>query len=120
MLLPHSMDYLINGGVLDFDAASYLNGNGINSCNYNTNMLGNVYTKKQPQADSFDSEKNKKQEKINTIKKVVTALTVTALACVGFSKGKKCIDMITGFFKKWNLADTTNKAVKFVNVGLLK
>lgn len=88
MALPHSMDYLMNGGVLDFDAAAYLNSNA-SGVQYPT-MLGGVQMQNQPQKDSFASKAKSKLTDTNFLKKAATAVIATTLAIVGIRKGKKC------------------------------
>jgi hypothetical protein len=88
MALPHSMDYLMNGGVLDFDAAAYLNSSAT-GVQY-PSMLGGVQMQNQPKNDSFTSKAKAKLTDTNFLKKAATAAIVTTLAVVGFCKGKKC------------------------------
>ncbi len=91
MTLPHSMDYLMNAGVLDFDAAAYLNSNA-GGVQY-PQMLGGVQMQSQPKTDSFASKAKAKFSDTNFLKKVATGVIVATLAFVGIKKGKKCIDV---------------------------
>ena len=84
--LPGSMNYLMNGGVLDFDANAYLN-SGIVTPYYQP-MLNGAKIQPQPQKDSFSS-KLKNNEK--TIKTVAATVILGALAFVGIKKSKNLL-----------------------------
>ena len=92
MTLPHSLDYLMTGGVLDFDAAAYLNSNagGVNF----PPMLGGTAMHAQPKADSFASKAKSKLTDTNLLKKVATVAIVGTLAFFGIKKGKNLFNNI--------------------------
>jgi len=90
MTLPHSLDYLMTGGVLDFDAAAYLNSNA-NGVNYPP-MLGGTTLKSQPQKDSFASKAKSKLTDTNFLKKAATVAIVGTLAFFGIKNGKNLIN----------------------------
>lgn len=94
MTLPHSMDYLVNGGVLDFDAAAYLNNTNVGGVNYNTNLLGGVQMQAQPQNDNFATKAKKTMTDKNFLKKAATVALVTVLAGVALCKGKSAISAV--------------------------
>ncbi len=89
MTLPHSLDYLMTGGVLDFDAAAYLNSNA-GGVGY-SNMLGGTTLKSQPKNDSFTSKVKSKFTDTNFLKKAATVAIVTTLAIFGIKKGKNLL-----------------------------
>lgn len=89
MSLPHSMDYLMDGGVLDFDAAAYLNQSPVGMGNYYPPTLNGVRMQQQSYKDSFSSQMKNKLSDTKTIKTIVAAAIVTILAGVGISKSKK-------------------------------
>ena len=90
MTLPHSLDYLMTGGVLDFDAAAYLNSNA-GGVNYGPQMLGGTKMQAQPQKDSFASKAKAKLTDTNFLKKAATVAIVGTLAFFGIKKGKNLI-----------------------------
>ena len=92
MTLPNSMDYLARGGVIDFDAAAFLN-SGNTGVQYPT-VLGGVQMQQQPKKDSFASKAKAKLTDTNFLKKAATALIVGTLAFVGIKKGKNCLNSI--------------------------
>ena len=93
MTLPHSLDYLNTGGVLDFDAAAYLNSTA-GGVNYNTNMLGGTTLQNQPKKDSFASKAKAKLTDVNFLKKAATAAIVGTLVFFGIKNGKNLINNI--------------------------
>lgn len=113
MALPHSMDYLMNGGVLDFDAAAYLNSNA-NGVQY-PSMLGGVQMQNQPTNDSFSSKAKAKLKDTNFLKKAATAVIVGALAFVGIKKGKKCLDAFKNSDKTQAVMNGLNSAKNSVS-----
>ena len=114
MTLPHSMDYLVNGGVLDFDAAAYLNNTNVGGVNYNTNLLGGVQMQAQPQNDNFATKAKKTMTDKNFLKKVATAALVTVLAGVALCKGKNAIKAV----KNYNYSEGASNAVNYVKDGV--
>ena len=90
MALPHSMDYLMNNGVLDFDAAAYLNNPMAGGVNYAPNMLGGVQMQAQPKSDSFSNKAKAKLKDIDFLKKAATAVISAVLIGTALVKGKKC------------------------------
>ena len=101
MTLPHSMDYLVNGGVLDFDAAAYLN---------NTNLLGGVQMQAQPKNDGFATKAKNKMSDMNFLKKAATIALVTVLAGVGLCKGKNLIKAVKNYNYSEGAANAFNAA----------
>jgi len=89
MTLPHSMDYLMTGGVLDFDAAAFLN--NTNPIGIDPKMLGGVQMQQQPQKDSFSSKVKSKLKDTNFLKKAATVAIVGTLAFFGIKKGKNLL-----------------------------
>ncbi len=114
MTLPHSMDYLVNGGVLDFDAAAYLNNTNVGGVNYNTNLLGGVQMQNQPQNDNFATKAKKTMTDKNFLKKVATAALVTVLAGVALCKGKNVIKSV----KNYNYTEGASNAFSAVKEGV--
>lgn len=114
MTLPHSMDYLVNGGVLDFDAAAYLNNTNVGGVNYNTNLLGGVQMQNQPQNDNFATKAKKTMTDKNFLKKVATAALVTVLAGVALCKGKNVIKSV----KNYNYTEDASNAFSAVKEGV--
>ena len=114
MTLPHSMDYLVNGGVLDFDAAAYLNNTNVGGVNYNTNLLGGVQMQNQPQNDNFATKAKKTMTDKNFLKKVATAALVTVLAGVALCKGKNVIKSV----KNYNYTEGASNAFSAVKNGV--
>jgi len=114
MTLPHSMDYLVNGGVLDFDAAAYLNNTNVGGVNYNTNLLGGVSMQAQPQNDNFATKAKKTMTDKNFLKKAATVALVTVLAGVALCKGKSAISAV----KNYNYSEGASNAVNYVKDGV--
>lgn len=114
MTLPHSMDYLVNGGVLDFDAVAYLNNTNVGGVNYNTNLLGGVQMQNQPQNDNFATKAKKTMTDKNFLKKVATAALVTVLAGVALCKGKNVIKSV----KNYNYTEGASNAFSAVKEGV--
>ena len=114
MTLPHSMDYLVNGGVLDFDAAAYLNNTNVGGVNYNTNLLGGVQMQNQPQNDNFATKAKKTMTDKNFLKKVATAALVTVLAGVALCKGKNVIKSV----RNYNYTEGASDAFSAVKEGV--
>lgn len=115
MTLPHSMDYLVNGGVLDFDAAAYLNNTNVGGVNYNTNLLGGVQMQAQPNNDGFVAKAKTKMSDMKFLKTLATVALVTVLACVGLNKCKNLVKSI----KKSDIVDDITSATKKVNKDAL-
>ncbi|MBR1680747.1 hypothetical protein IJ707_03040 [bacterium] len=92
MTLPHSLDYLMTGGVLDFDAAAYLNSNA-GGVNYPP-MLGGTTLQPQPKNDSFASKAKSKLTDTNFLKKAATVAIVGTLAFFGIKKGKNIMSTV--------------------------
>lgn len=111
MTLPHSMDYLVNGGVLDFDAAAYLNNTNVGGVNYNTNLLGGVQMQAQPKNDGFATKAKNKLKDVNFLKKAATVALVTVLAGVGLSKCKGLVKSL----KNSNVAENVANATQNIN-----
>ena len=95
MALPHSMDYLTNNGVLDFDAAAYLNNPMATGVNYGPNLLGGVQMQAQPKNDSFTNKAKAKLKDIDFLKKAATAVISAVLIGTALVKGKKCWNSVT-------------------------
>ena len=114
MTLPHSMDYLVNGGVLDFDAAAYLNNTNVGGVNYNTNLLGGVQMQNQPQNDNFATKAKKTMTDKNFLKKVATAALVTVLVGVALCNGKNVIKAV----KDYNYTEGASNAFSSVKNGV--
>ena len=108
MTLPHSMDYLMNAGVLDFDAAAFLNSNA-GGVQY-PQMLGGVQMQSQPKNDSFTSKAKAKLSDTNFLKKVATGVIVATLAFVGLKKGKNCLDALKNSDKTQAVMNGVNSA----------
>ena len=108
------MDYLVNGGVLDFDAAAYLNNTNVGGVNYNTNLLGGVQMQNQPQNDNFATKAKKTMTDKNFLKKVATAALVTVLAGVALCKGKNVIKAV----KDYNYTEGASNAFSSVKDGV--
>ena len=98
MALPHSMDYLTNNGVLDFDAAAYLNNPMATGVNYGPNLLGGVQMQAQPKNDSFTNKAKAKLKDVDFLKKAATAVISAVLIGTALVKGKKC----------WNSVKSSN------------
>ena len=121
--LQGSMNYLIDGGVLDFDANAYLN-TGITTPYYQP-MLNGVKMQSQPQQDSFSSKiKNKLSDK-NTLKTIAATAILGILAFVGIKKSKTIFNnvknskLITNLNKGFNsvknwVKDIPNKISKIL------
>lgn len=107
MTLPHSLDYLMTGGVLDFDAAAYLNSNA-GGVNYNPQLLGGATLNAQPKKDSFSSKAKAKLTDTNFLKKAATVAIVGTLAFFGIKKGKNLINSLKGK----NLTETAENLAK--------
>ncbi|MBR1753218.1 hypothetical protein IJ732_00125 [bacterium] len=105
MTLPHSMDYLMTGGVLDFDAAAFLNNPSPIGLNYPT-MLGGTQMQSQPQKDTFSSKVKSKLKDTNFLKKAATVAIVGTLAFFGIKKGKNLLSAA----KNTNVAETAANA----------
>lgn len=114
MTLPHSMDYLVNGGVLDFDAAAYLNNTNAGGVNYNTNLLGGVQMQNQPQKDNFVTKAKKTMANKNFLKKAATVALVTVLAGVALCKGKSAVSAI----KNYNYSEGASNAFNTAKNGV--
>ena len=114
MTLPHSMDYLVNGGVLDFDAAAYLNNTNVGGVNYNTNLLGGVQMQAQPKNDGFATKAKNKMSDMNFLKKAATIALVTVLAGVALCKGKNVIKSV----KNYNYTEGASNAFSAVKEGV--
>ena len=114
MTLPHSMDYLVNGGVLGFDSAAYLNNTNVGGVNYNTNLLGGVQMQAQPKNDGFATKAKNKMSDMNFLKKAATIALVTVLAGVGLCKGKNVIKEV----KYYNYTEGASNAFSAVKEGV--
>lgn len=94
MTLPGSMDYLSAGGVLNFDAAAYLNNPNARQMPFK-NPLNASSAIGQPTKDTFMSKTKGKLKQKDTWKKIAAGAIVATLAGIGIYKGTKGIQNIS-------------------------